>query len=124
MNFAQIINRRLLNLVCLILLPNLGYSSLLANEAPIISKEEVNPLETTTGVSQDLMGLEAKDNPQWPWQVKDQWEINDNDLEYTIDVNSINNSPSVNLEKEDQEWENLHRGDHKESGGTVPLVDF
>ena len=108
----------------MMILGNLGTSSVLANELPIISMEEVEALETPTGDSQDLRVLEAKDNPQWPWEVGDKSETNGNNVEYTIDINSLENSPSVNLEKEDKNWQNLHRGDPKKSGGRVPLADF
>lgn len=123
MNFSKITDPRLLTLISFILWGNLGYTPVSANEPPIISGEEVQPLETPTGVSQDLIIFEAKDNPQWPWQVGDQPESNGSP-DYTIDVNTADDSPSVDLKKEDQEWQNLHRGDPRESGGKVPLADF
>ncbi len=124
MNFNLLIKHRLLTLVAFMMAGNMGSSLILANEVPIISGEQVKPLETSTGKSQDLGTVEAQGDQQWIEKRGDTAETYQPIIDYKLDINSLDTSPSVNQKKEDEDWQNLHRGDPKSQGGGLPLLKF
>ena len=96
----------------------------LANEPSVTKVENVEPLETPTGNWQDLQGLESQDDQQWSWDIEESDGIISENLEYEISPDLSNDSPVVDVEKEDEDWENSNRGDPKKSGGLIPFAEF
>ncbi len=96
----------------------------LANEPSVTNVETVEPLETSTGEWQDLQGLEVKDREQWSWDIQESDGIISENMEYNISPDLLNDADLVDVEQEDEDWENSHRGDPKSSGGLVPLAEF
>lgn len=112
-------------LIGLIMLGSLTeISPALANEFPIISSEEVERQDTPIGNSQDLTGLEEKNTQQWQWGVNEESVPNRNNLEYKIDTDNARETPSVDLNRDDEDWENLNRGEPRNRGGEFPLTQF
>ncbi|MDJ0661107.1 MAG: hypothetical protein QNJ42_16700 [Crocosphaera sp.] len=96
----------------------------LANEPTVKTAETVQPLEASTGNWRDLQGLEVQDNQQWSWDIEESDGIISENIEYTISPNLSNDAPVADVEKENEDWENSHRGDPKSSGGLVPFAEF
>ena len=96
----------------------------LANEPTVKTAETIEPLERSTGSSQDLQGLEAQENKQWSWDIEESDGIISENIEYTISPNVADDSPVADVDKEDEDWENSNRGDPKKSGGLVPFAEF
>ncbi|EAZ91174.1 hypothetical protein [Crocosphaera chwakensis] len=96
----------------------------LANQPSVTNVETVEPLEASTGEWQDLQGLEVKDREQWSWDIEESDGIISENIEYNVSPNLLNESDLVDVEQEDEDWENSHRGDPKSSGGLVPLAEF
>ena len=96
----------------------------LANEPTVKTAETVKPLEVSTGNWRDLQGLKVQDNRQWSWDIEESDGIISENIEYTISPNLSNNSSVADVEKENEDWENSHRGDPKSSGGLVPFAEF
>lgn len=96
----------------------------LANEVPIKPVEDVKVLEIPKGNLQDLGGLQERNTQQWQWGVGKDYEANLNQIEYQVNPNTIKLTPSVDYQKDEQDWQNLHRGDPKETGADFPLVEF
>ncbi|MGK7881787.1 MAG: hypothetical protein AB4060_17060 [Crocosphaera sp.] len=96
----------------------------LANEPSVTKVENVEPLETPTGNWQDLQGLESQDDQQWSWDIEESDGIISENLEYEVSPDLSNDSPVVDVEKEDEDWENSNRGDPKKSGGLIPFAEF
>ncbi|MDJ0843854.1 hypothetical protein [Crocosphaera sp.] len=96
----------------------------LANEPTVKTAETIEPLEASTGNWRDLQGLEVQENQQWSWDIEESDGIISENLEYTISPDVSNESPVADVEKENEDWENSHRGDPKKSGGLVPFAEF
>ncbi|WP_231599043.1 hypothetical protein WH8501_20780 [Crocosphaera watsonii WH 8501] len=96
----------------------------LANEPSVTKVENVEPLESPTGNWQDLQGDQTQDNQQWSWDIEESDGIISENLEYEMSPELSDDSPVVDLEKEDEEWENSNRGDPKKSGGLIPVAEF
>ncbi|GBF82336.1 hypothetical protein AsFPU1_3764 [Aphanothece sacrum FPU1] len=96
----------------------------LANEVPIKPVEDVKVLEIPKGNLQDLGELQERNTQQWQWEVGKDYEANLNQIEYQVNPNTIKLTPSVDYQKDEQEWQNLHRGDPKETGADFPLAEF
>ncbi|MDJ0730741.1 MAG: hypothetical protein QNJ33_12185 [Crocosphaera sp.] len=96
----------------------------LANEPSVTNVDTVEPLETSTGEWQDLQGLEGQKSPQWSWDIEESEGIISENIEYEISPDLSHDSPVADIEKEDEDWENSHRGDPKSSGGLIPFAEF
>lgn len=96
----------------------------LANEPSVTKVENVEPLESPTGNWQDLQGDQTQDNQQWSWDIEESDGIISENLEYEMSPELSDDSPVVDLEKEDEGWENSNRGDPKKSGGLIPVAEF
>ncbi|ACB49847.1 hypothetical protein cce_0496 [Crocosphaera subtropica ATCC 51142] len=96
----------------------------LANEPSVTNVETVEPLEASTGEWQDLQGLEAKEGQQWSWDLEESDGIISENIEYEISPDRINNPDVIDVEKENEDWENSNRGDPKSSGGLIPFAEF
>ena len=98
--------------------------AVLANDTPNTSVDDVQILEQPTGSLQDLEALDSKSLQQWPWDIDESDGIISENFEYEITPDSSNDLPSVSSNQADEDWENSNRGDPKETGGTMPLVEF
>ncbi|WP_107668205.1 hypothetical protein [Cyanothece sp. BG0011] len=96
----------------------------LASEPTVTNVETVEPLEMSTGQWQDLRGLETREREQWSWDIEESDGIISENIEYEILPKVSNDSPVADVEKEDEDWENSHRGDPKSSGGLIPFAEF
>lgn len=126
MNPLQIVNYLWPAFVSMMVLSTIVASlpAVLASDPVVTTVEEVEPLETSTGNWQDLQGIEETDTEQWFWDVEDSDGIISEHLEYEIAPELIESSPNIDPEKEDEDWNNSHRGDPKKSGGTIPFAEF
>ncbi|CCQ60160.1 hypothetical protein CWATWH0401_2810 [Crocosphaera watsonii WH 0401] len=75
----------------------------LANEPSVTKVENVEPLESPTGNWQDLQGDQTQDNQQWSWDIEESDGIISENLEYEMSPELSDDSPVVDLEKEDEE---------------------
>jgi hypothetical protein len=96
----------------------------LANEVPIKPIEDVKVLEIPKGNLQDLGGPQERNTQQWQWGVGKDYEANHNQIEYQVNPNTLKLSPSLDYQKDEQDWQNLHRGDPKQTGGNFPFAKF
>ncbi|MDJ0511416.1 MAG: hypothetical protein QNJ64_19510 [Crocosphaera sp.] len=98
--------------------------AVLANDTVVTTVEDVEPLQTSTGNWQDLQGIEETDTEQWSWDLENNDGIISENVQYEITPELIEKSPTIDPEKEDEDWQNSHRGDPKKSGGTIPFAEF
>ena len=84
-----------------------------AGDASTISIDAVQPLETPTGKIEDLQGLESRTAAEWFWGVGGEYEAN---VSTTL---SDFKPASEEVQREQQNWSNLNRGDIKPTD-TVP----
>lgn len=96
----------------------------LANEPSVTPVESVEPLETPTGESEDLQGLEVENTQQWFWDIEESDGIISENIEYEIVPSLLNDSDAVDVEQEYEDWDNSNRGDPKSSGGLIPFAEF
>ena len=75
----------------------------LANEPSVTKVENVETLESPTGNWQDLQGDQTQDNQQWSWDIEESDGIISENLEYEMSPELSDDSPVVDLEKEDEE---------------------
>ncbi len=121
----QLIDKKLSTLITLMVVGNSVVTlPLLANQPPTNTINEAEALPMPTRNLQDLEELEINNTQPWQWQVGDEVETNRRNIEYEIDADTLENSPSADLKKEDQEWQNLHRGDPRNSGGGFSITEF
>ncbi|MDJ0602072.1 MAG: hypothetical protein QNJ37_24930 [Crocosphaera sp.] len=97
---------------------------MLANEPTANVVETVEPLERSTGSWEDLQGLEAQKIPQWSWDIEKSDGIISENIQYTISPDLSPDSPVADVEKENEDWENSHRGDPKSGAGLIPFAEF
>ena len=98
--------------------------AVLASEPVITTVDEVEPLKRPSGDLQDLQGLEETETQQWSWDIEDSDGIISEKIEYEISPELMEGSPIIDPEKEDEDWDNSHRGDPKKSGGTIAFAEF
>ncbi len=98
--------------------------AVLASDPEVTTVDEVEPLEQPTGNLQDLQGLQTTETQQWSWDIEDSDGIVSENIEYEISPELMEGSPSIDPEREDEDWENSHRGDPQKSGGTIPFAEF
>ncbi|MGK7940048.1 MAG: hypothetical protein AB4062_07845 [Crocosphaera sp.] len=126
MNALRIVNYLWPAFVSMIVLSAIVSSlpAVLASEPVITTVDELEPLKLPSGDLQDLQGLEENETQQWSWDIEDSDGIISEKIEYEISPELMEGSPIIDPDKEDEDWENSHRGDPKKSGGTIPFAEF
>lgn len=82
-----------------------------AEDASVISIEQIQPLETPTGTIEDLQGLEDRTAAEWFWGVGGEYEANAPTPQLQRD--------SAEVQEGQWDWPNFNRGDNKPTD-TVP----
>ncbi|MEM8780399.1 MAG: hypothetical protein AAGF26_16315 [Cyanobacteria bacterium P01_G01_bin.49] len=95
----------------------------LANETRLVQVPVEQP---QLSPPQEETPLEGIENQQWQWNIEEEDGNNQGVIsdQYPLDVNSSDTNPSVNPRTEEREWQDSQKGDPRESGGTVPLLEF
>lgn len=97
-------------------------------EETVISVEDVKPLETPTGVPQDLEKINEFNSNQWNWGVGGE---NQNtsansqaDSVYQIDNKSKPNTPVADWQQDSHNWQSGNRGDYTSTSSKIPFARF
>jgi hypothetical protein len=94
-----------------------------AQEVPIRSIEDVAPLPTPTGNVEDLANVGGKNTSQWSWETKETVNSAPPKSRLGTSAPADPHSPS-RIQKDDRNWQDINRGEPKNSSTTFPLTQF
>lgn len=90
----------------------------------IQSQNQQPPLNVNVSPSENK--LESLSNQQWHWQIEPENTPRNEAInqEYPLEINSNQTKPSIAPRDEELNWQNEQKGEPRETGGTVPFLEF
>ncbi|WP_013324120.1 hypothetical protein [Gloeothece verrucosa] len=94
-------------------------------ETPVISVENVKPLETPSGTQKDLGEISGNNNNQW-WGMggdNNSSDISEGSI-YQVNDKSKPDVASPNWQQEQKDWQSATQGDYNPPSSKIPFAHF